>query len=130
MSRHFWGNYEVYRIVADPAYWGQGVFNWAIPAVPEHKLALITELGENYPLDGLELDFLSHWICFPVMGTTVERRREVTTDFIKKVRQMLDRTAGVGPRRTLYPGAPHDHDRQSPERQRDQALPARDGRAV
>ena len=84
MSRHFWGNYEVYRIVADPADWGQGLFNWAIPAVPEHKLALIPELGENYPLDGLELDFLRHWICFPVTGTTVERRREVTTDFIKK----------------------------------------------
>jgi hypothetical protein len=115
MSRFFWENYEAYRIGPDPADWGQGVFNWAIPAVPEHKLALISELGENYPLDGLELDFLRHWVRFPATGTTVEMRREVTTNFVKKIRRMLDRTAGSGPRRTLcirVPAALSIHDDQ------------------
>jgi hypothetical protein len=115
MSRHFWENYESYRIGPDPADWGQGVFNWAIPAVPAHKLALISELSENYPLDGLELDFLRHWIRFPATGTTVEERRKVTTGFVREIRQMLDRTAGTGPRRTLcirVPAALSIHDDQ------------------
>ncbi len=101
MSRHFWENYEAYRIGPDPTDWGQGVFNWAIPAVREHKLALMSELGENYSLDGLELDFLRHWQRFPVETTTLDERREATTNFVKKIRQMLDRTAGSGPRRIL-----------------------------
>ena len=115
MSRFFWENYGKYRIGPDAADWGQGVFNWAIPEVVEHKYALINELCENYPLDGLELDFLRHWSRFPSEGTTVDERRAVTTGFVKRIRESLDRASGDGPRRTLCVRVPAEldiHDEQ------------------
>ncbi len=101
MSRHFWENYALYRLGPDPADWDHGVFDWTIPEVREHKAALIRELCEGYAIAGLELDFLRHWRRFPRVGATLEQRRAITTDFVKRVREALDRTPHAGPRRTL-----------------------------
>ena len=101
MSRHYWENYARYRLGPDPADWDQGVFNWMIPEVREHKFALIRELCENYAIAGLELDFLRHWCRFPPDGTTPEQRGAVTTDFVKRIRDVLDKTQRGGLRRTL-----------------------------
>jgi len=77
------------------------VFNWAVPAVREHKLALIAELCEGYDVDGLELDFMRHARYFRLTETTPDERVEIMTDFVSRVRQVLDRTAKPGKRRWL-----------------------------
>jgi len=77
------------------------VFNWAIPEVREHKLALISELCEGYDIDGFELDFMRHARYFRLNETTPEQRIEIMTDFVSRVRQTLDRTAKTGQRRWL-----------------------------
>jgi hypothetical protein len=77
------------------------VFNWAEPAVREHKLALLVELCENYDIDGLELDFMRHARYFRLDETTAEQRVEIMTGFVSQVRQALDRTAKPGRHRWL-----------------------------
>ncbi len=77
------------------------VFNWAIPAAREHKLALIAELCHSYDIDGFELDFMRHARFFRLSETTPEQRVEIMTDFVSRVRQALDRTAKPGRRRWL-----------------------------
>lgn len=102
MSRHYWENYQRYRIGKDPTNWDEGVFDWTIPEVRDYKFALIEEACANYDLAGLELDFLRHWVRFGEK-TPVEERRDITTAFVKRVREMLDRTAAARglPRRWL-----------------------------
>ena len=77
------------------------VFNWAIPAVREYKLALITELCENYDIDGLEMDFMRHARLFRLDETTEEQRVQIMTEYVSQVRRVLDRTAKPGQRRWL-----------------------------
>ena len=77
------------------------VFNWAIPAVREHKLALIAELCESYDFDGLELDFMRHARYFRLTETAPDQRAEIMTGFVSRVRQVLDQTARRGKRRWL-----------------------------
>ena len=102
MSRHYWKNYQQFRIGSDVIDWDHGVFDWSIAAVRDHKFALIEEACANYDLAGLELDFLRHWVRFGEK-TPVEQRREITTGFVRRIREMLDRTAAVRglPRRWL-----------------------------
>lgn len=92
MARHYWENYERFRLGSDLTDWDQGVFDWAHPKVRDYKFALIEEACSNYDLAGLELDFLRHWNRFGD-HTSLEERRKITTDFVKRVRAMLDRTA-------------------------------------
>ncbi len=92
MARHYWENYRRFRIGSDTSDWDQGVFDWAIPEVRDYKFALIEEACANYDLAGLELDFLRHWIRFGP-GTGPEERAAITTEFVRRVRVMLDRTA-------------------------------------
>jgi len=77
------------------------VLNWAIPAVREHKLALIAELCDNYDIDGFELDFMRHARYFRLNETTPEQRVEIVTNFVSRVRQAVDRNAKPGQRRWL-----------------------------
>ena len=82
------------------------VLNWAIPEVPARKLALISELCENYDIDGLELDFMRFYSFFPRDKTTGEQRRAIMTGFVREVRAALDRTAREGRRRWLCARVP------------------------
>lgn len=89
------------------------VLNWAHPEVPAHKFALLTELCENYDLDGLELDFMRFYSFFPRDTTTSEQRRSIITGFVRSVRELLHRTARGGRRRWLcvrVPGFRSAHD--------------------
>lgn len=102
MSRFYWENYERFRLGSDTADWSQGVFDWTHPEVPAEKLALVRELCENYPLDGIELDFLRHWIRFRPEETSLEQRRSITTEFVRAVRAALDKAeAADGRERSL-----------------------------
>ncbi len=82
------------------------VQNWIHPEVRAQKLALITELCENYDLEGLELDFMRFDSFFKKDQTTMEQRCEVITGFVKQVRAVLDRTARNGRRRWLCARVP------------------------
>ncbi|MEM1295276.1 MAG: hypothetical protein AAGH89_07915 [Verrucomicrobiota bacterium] len=92
MSRHYWENYENFRIGPDLENWSEAVFDWSIPDVREHKFALIEEACANYDVAGLELDFLRHWVRFGP-ETPLDERSAITTEFVARIRKMLDRTA-------------------------------------
>ena len=82
------------------------VQNWVHEEVRAQKLALITELCENYDLDGLELDYMRFYYFFDPEKTTLEQRRSIMTGFLKQVREVLDRTARDGKRRWLCARVP------------------------
>lgn len=78
-----------------------GTQNWRFHQVREYKLALITELLENYDLDGIELDFMRHWSFFNTGETTSNERKAIMTEFVGCVRSVLDQTAKDGRHRWL-----------------------------
>ncbi len=80
------------RIKADSKRGADLVENWAVPEVRAYKLALITELCENYDLDGLELDFMRFHRFFDEEKTGSAERRKIMTAFVKEVRAVLNRT--------------------------------------
>jgi hypothetical protein len=82
------------------------VLNWAVPEVRAQKFALLRELGENYDLDGLELDFLRTYSFFRPEETPLEQRCAIMTAFVRDVRELLDRTARNGKRRWLCARVP------------------------
>ena len=82
------------------------VQNWAIADVRAQKFALITELCENYDLDGLELDFMRWPYFFIEPETTLEQRCSIITGFVAEIRALLDRTARGGRRRWLCARVP------------------------
>ena len=67
--------------------------NWAIPEVRDYKFALISEVCQNYDIDGFELDFMRHPQFFDLNETTSEQRVEIMTGFVRQVRELLNRTA-------------------------------------
>ena len=102
----FYEEHPEYRIGPDPRDWYQHVLNWAIPEVREHKFAFIKEICENYDVDGFELDFMRFFSYFQLDKTTSEKRAQIMTEFVAKVRELLDRTAKSGQHRWLCVRAP------------------------
>lgn len=102
MARHYWDNYERFQIGPDQTSWDNGVFDWSFPEVRDYKFSLIKEACSNYDLAGLELDFLRHWVRFGPK-TKQSDPLKITTDFVRRIRNMLDRTAADRglPRRSL-----------------------------
>ena len=100
-SSRFYAEHPEYRIGPSLRTWYDRVHNWAIPEVRAHKFAFISEICENYDIDGLELDYMRHPSYFQLDRTSSEERAEIMTDFITQVRDLLDRTAGPGQRRWL-----------------------------
>ena len=88
----FYAEHPEYRIGTDKS-WDQRVLNWAIPEVREHKFSFIREICENYDIDGLELDFMRHTSFFRLGETSVEQRTRIMTEFVARVRRLLDQTA-------------------------------------
>jgi hypothetical protein len=80
--------------------------NWAIPEVRDYKFSFIKELCENYDLDGFELDFMRNPCYFHLNETTVEQRVKIMTDFMARVRRLLDETARGGRHRWLCARVP------------------------
>jgi hypothetical protein len=89
-----------FRLERKSTGYGTGVENWLHPEIPALRLSLITELLENYDLQGVELDFLRVPRFFPE-GTPMPEKMAVMGEFLKGVRAALDRTAKGGQRRYL-----------------------------
>lgn len=106
----FYADHPEYRIGSSTSK-DDRVHNWLIPEARDYKLALITEMFEQYPdLDGLELDFMRYPNYFPA-DTPNEKRVEVMVGFLKEVRAMLDRSAPEGKHRWLGARVPiHEKD--------------------
>jgi hypothetical protein len=113
ISRFYAENLD-YRISQNPTSWDDRVQNWAIDAVRDHKFALIEEICTNYDIDGFEMDFMRHSSLFNLEETTTEERKEITINFIGKIRQMMDQTARPNQHRWLCVRIPvytHLHDK-------------------
>ncbi len=65
--------------------------DYAIPEVRAHIFAIITEIAENYPIDGLELDFMRFCVHFQRPATA--EQIETMTGFVRQIRSLLDRVA-------------------------------------
>lgn len=102
----FYAEHPEYRLSSDLSRANMRVHNWAIPEVREHKFAFIEELCENYDLDGFELDFTRHFSLFRHEETSREERIAIMTEFVRRVRKLLDRTAKPGQHRWLCVHAP------------------------
>lgn len=76
------------------------LLNWAIEDVRQQKLSLITEICENYDIDGIELDFVRFPFFF-YEDTGLEMRKEIMTSFVSQVRAVLNRTVRNGQKRWL-----------------------------
>lgn len=82
--------------------------NWAIPAVREHRFAFLKEIVENYDLAGLELDFCRDNHLFRTDETSRQYRVQIITEFIERVRKLLDGTTGHGRKKWLSVRIPGD----------------------
>jgi len=97
----FYAEHQQWRIGTDPKDWNQRTLDWAHPEVPDFMLSLVREQCENYDLDGFELDFMRHPSFFRVQETTFAQRSAIITGFVRRVREVLDRTAKPGQHRWL-----------------------------
>jgi len=85
-----WREHPEYRIAPAPGM----PFNYLVNEVRDYYAALLTELCERYHPEGLELDFMRSPRFFP--DGQIERGREVMTEFVRRIRRMLDRQTGPG----------------------------------
>jgi hypothetical protein len=76
---------------AHPEWLTGYTWNFAVPEVRAHKLAILRELAENYDFDGIDLDFSRRPPHLPV-GQQWENR-ESLTDFMRQVRRMTQEVA-------------------------------------
>lgn len=65
--------------------------DYAVPEVRAHVLAIIAEIVEDYPIDGLELDFMRFCRHFERPATAAQIG--IMTGFIREIRGLLDRVA-------------------------------------
>ena len=68
-----------------------GWWNLAVPGVQDYKAAVLRELVHKYDFDGIDLDFARHPPHLPI-GRQWEHREDMT-DFIRRVRRMLQDVA-------------------------------------
>ena len=94
----FYYNHPEYRLETASCSWRDRGQNWAIDEVREYKLNFIKELCENYDIDGIELDFMRYPYLFRSYETTSEQRKIIVTEFVARVRQLLNETATHGKR--------------------------------
>lgn len=93
----FYAEHPEYRLDVQPQIqrmWLARILNWEFPEVRQYKYSLIKELIENYDIDGIELDFMRHWMYFRLDKTTSVQRKEIMSAFVKDVRKALDEKGG------------------------------------
>lgn len=66
----------------------EGSYNYLVPEVYEHHLALVREILSKWDMEGLELDWLRWGMHFPPGGEL--EGRKVLTRFVKEVRALAD----------------------------------------
>ncbi len=89
----FYHEHPEYRLETAANSWRDRGQNWAIAEVREYKYNFIQELCNNYDIDGFELDFMRAPYLFRLFETTTEQREQIITDFIVRIRKLLDETA-------------------------------------
>ncbi|MEE3373456.1 MAG: family 10 glycosylhydrolase [Planctomycetota bacterium] len=72
-------------------WWKPGLWNFAVPQVRRHKVAVLREVAERYNLDGINIDFGRHPPFLP-KGKQWELR-DALTSFVRRVREMLQEVA-------------------------------------
>ena len=72
-------------------WWKPGLWNFAVPEVRRHKVAVLREVARRYNLDGINLDFGRHPPFLP-KGQQWEHR-DALTRFVRQVREMLQKVA-------------------------------------
>ncbi len=97
----FYIDHPEYRIGTNLNSWDEHVHNWAIPEVRQYKFAMIEEVCQNYKFAGLELDLMRHPVLFNLNQTTAQERKEIMTNFIKRISCLLEETSEMGKRRWL-----------------------------
>ena len=65
--------------------------DYSHPAVRSHRMAIMKEITEDYPVDGLELNFVRWAKHFP--RDEAPKKAPIMTEFVGQVRKMLDATA-------------------------------------
>lgn len=81
-------------------------WNFAVPEVRAHKLAILRELAENYDFDGIDLDFTRG---APHLGVGRQwENREAFTDFMRQVRHMCQEVAQKRDRPLLLAACIHE----------------------
>ncbi len=90
IQSRFWHENPQYRIGGAEArtLWGRAL-DFSHQAVRDYQFDLIRELCTEYPIDGLELDFLRFAKYFPSTTPRAERFR-ILCGFVERVRRMLD----------------------------------------
>ncbi len=86
----FWINHPEYYVQDHPGWHAYGALNFAHQQVRDYKLNLIREMCGKYDLDGLDLDFMRFIVYFPYEEGG--RHLAKMTDFVKKVREIIDDT--------------------------------------
>lgn len=97
----FYVEHPEWRIGTDLTSWTQRTLNWAVPEVRERIFSLISEQCLNYDIDGFEMDFMRIPSFFRMNETTSGQRRAIITEFVGRVRKVLDEGARGGKRRWL-----------------------------
>lgn len=70
--------------------WDPYLLDFQYDNVRTYKLSIISELIDNYDIDGIMLDFLRDPALFNQETTTTEQRKTILLDFLKSIRKMLD----------------------------------------
>lgn len=92
-TRFVYKHAELWNVPPQPGvnpdlYFGR-MLNFSKPEVQEYTLSVIREILENYPADGLEIDWMRRPRCLPL-----GQERELShmmTDFMKAVREIAKR---------------------------------------
>ncbi len=93
------------RMPSFPAHQVSAIYDWCKPAVLEQNLDFLTDVGERYEVDGLDLDFSRGGMQFSSGDT--KYRQEVVGGHVRRVREMLDR---VGRKKGRYLGLSVQYD--------------------
>ena len=110
----FYAEHPEYRLGEDKDHWiswFKWLQNWTIPEVRDYKFRLIEEICLNYDIDGFELDFMRAPGLFIQSQTTSEQRQKIITDFVRQVREALDKGARPGQYRWLSVRMPNHSDK-------------------
>ncbi len=70
----------------------QRVMDWRFEPVRERMFGFIEEICRGYDIAGLELDFMRHMQIFNLEKTTAPEREKIMTEFLTRVRALLDET--------------------------------------
>ena len=80
---------------------GHGV-DYSLSEVRDWMFSILEEVPSNFDVDGIEISFIRHGYCFP--PATAAQQHPVMTEFMQRVRKMLDE-AGEKKGRRLFLGA-------------------------